>query len=78
MPNGLFNWTYRDVTAFLKEHGFEFFEERAGSHEAWFNKKTNRVVELQFHAKASFRPKTLESMIRQSGIEKKAWRTWNK
>lgn len=76
MPRGLFNWNYSDVIAFLKESGFEYFEDRKGSHEAWVNKETGAVVEIQFHGQKSFVPRTLETMIRQSKIDKKVWRNW--
>ncbi|GEM_PF-399352 len=70
MPKGVFNWCYDDVIYFLKENDFKFFENRKGSHEAWINIKTQAVVDIQFHGRKAFRPKTLESMIRQSKIEK--------
>ena len=76
MPKGLFNWCYDDVIDFLKENKFHFFENRKGSHEAWINIKTQAVVEIQFHGRKSFRPKTLESMIRQSKLDKKLWKKW--
>ncbi|OGI64034.1 hypothetical protein A2914_02420 [Candidatus Nomurabacteria bacterium RIFCSPLOWO2_01_FULL_41_21] len=78
MPKGLLNWNFRDVTDFLKENGFEFNEQRKGSHEAWINVQTQAVVEINFHGSKSFRPKTLETMIRQSKIDKKIWREWTK
>ena len=46
MPNGLFNWTYRDVVEFLKENDFVFSNERDGSHEAWKNIKTGTMVDI--------------------------------
>ena len=77
MPRGLFNWTYSDVTEFLKERDFEFLGQRKGSHEAWINTKTQAVVDINFHgANVEFRPRTFETMIRQSKIEKKVWRKW--
>lgn len=76
MPNGLFNWTYKDVTKFLKENGFEFKNELKGSHEAWINLSTQAVVEINVHAQKTFLPRTLETMIRQSKIDKKVWRKW--
>lgn len=78
MPKGIFNWTYDDIIDFLKENSFEFFENRKGSHEAWINLNTKAVVDLQFHGRKSFRPKTLESIIRQSKIDKKKWKEWGK
>lgn len=76
MPKGISNWMYRDVVAFLIDHGFEFKGERKGSHEAWIHTETQAVVDINFHAHKSFPPRTLETMIRQSKIKKKEWRRW--
>lgn len=76
MPRGLFNWSYRDVTGFISENGFVFYKEAGGSHEYWINKTTGSIVDIDFHGQKSFPPKTLESMIRQSKIDKKIWRKW--
>lgn len=79
MPHGLRNWTYRDVIRFLKKHGFVFYEEKDGSHEAWIriDKEKEYVVEINvIQAKKSYPPRTLETMIRQSGIIKKKWRSF--
>ena len=76
MPNGLFNWTYRDVVEFLKENDFVFSNERGGSHEAWKNIQTGAMVDINFHGQKSFPPRTLETIIRQSKINKKIWRKW--
>ena len=76
MAHGLSNWSYKDVTEFLKEYEFEFFEYRKGSHEAWINRATSAVVEINVHGTKSFVIRTLETMIRQSKIDKKVWRKW--
>ncbi|MFA6974890.1 MAG: type II toxin-antitoxin system HicA family toxin [Candidatus Paceibacterota bacterium] len=76
MAKGLNNWCYKDICDFLKEHGFEFLEYRKGSHEAWINRTTNAVVEINVHGSKSFAIRTLETMIRQSKIDKKEWRDW--
>jgi predicted RNA binding protein YcfA (HicA-like mRNA interferase family) len=76
MPNGLNNWTYKDITRFLKESGFVLHHEKAGSHEAWANEKTSAVVEVNFTS-GSYPIRTLETMIRQSKIDKKEWRKWS-
>jgi predicted RNA binding protein YcfA (HicA-like mRNA interferase family) len=60
----------------LKENNFVFSNEREGSHEAWKNTKTQAMVDINFHGQKSFRPRTLETMIRQSKIDKKVWRDW--
>jgi predicted RNA binding protein YcfA (HicA-like mRNA interferase family) len=75
MPNGLSNWSEKDVSDFLKEKGFVFYEMRKGSHYAYINKATGCIVELSV-PKDSYIPRTLETMIRQSGISKKNWRDW--
>ena len=79
MTNRLYNWTYRDVTDFLKENGFDFFESLKDSHEAWVklgdNGEPDRIVEVYFSHR-SYPPKTLKTMIRQSGIDQKEWIAW--
>ena len=54
----------------------EFLENRKGSHEAWINKNTQAIVEINFHGTKSFPPRTVETMIRQSKMDKKEWRKW--
>lgn len=78
MPRGLSNWSYKDVTKFLKEKEFVFCEQKEGSHEAWISKDNKFVVIINFHVGKSYPPRTLETMIRQSGISKKEWRNWTK
>ena len=79
MPHGLRNWTYKDVIKFLRAHDFVFSEELEGSHEAWIKTSSNppAVVEVDFKKGShSYPPKTLETLIRQSCLEKKGWRDW--
>jgi hypothetical protein len=63
MTRRLRNWTYRDVTTFLKEHGFEYQKALKGSHEAWFKPgrdgEPNRRVEVCI-PRDSYQPKTLK------------------
>lgn len=75
MPKGLSNWSEKDVIEFLKEHGFVFCELRKGSHYAYINKTTMKIVEISIPKEAYF-IRTLETMIRQSGIDKQEWRKW--
>ena len=77
MPNGLKNWTYKDLTKFLKDNGFVFSHQKDGSHEAYIAEtdKIIRVVDVN-KTKKSYPLRTLETMIRQSGLDKKAWREW--
>jgi hypothetical protein len=52
IPSRLHNWTYRDVTDFLREHGIGFHKELYESHEAWIKRGVNNekdiIVELNF------------------------------
>lgn len=79
MVNRLNNWTYRDVTDFLKEHDFSFFEPLRGSHESWIklteNGEPDRIVEVNF-THGSYPVRTLKTMIRQSGIDQDEWIKW--
>jgi predicted RNA binding protein YcfA (HicA-like mRNA interferase family) len=76
MPNGLRNWSYRDVLKFLKEKGFVFHKELGGSHEAWVCHETQAIVEVN-RTSSAYPPRTLETMIRQSKLSKKEWRGSN-
>jgi predicted RNA binding protein YcfA (HicA-like mRNA interferase family) len=79
MPRRLNNWTYRDLTDFLKENGFSYFEPVKGSHEAWIklgeNGEPDRIVEVNF-THSSYPLRTLKTMIRQSGIDQQEWIKW--
>jgi predicted RNA binding protein YcfA (HicA-like mRNA interferase family) len=79
MVRRIFNWTYKDVTIFLKENGFTFHEYLGGSHERWIKRDENggidRAVEVNI-PKGSYPPKTLQTMIKQSGIDKMIWIKW--
>ena len=44
MPKRLRNWKYKDVINFLKAHGFSFYKQKEGSHEAWINEEIEAVV----------------------------------
>lgn len=76
MTRRIYNWTYRDVKQFLKEHGFEFYKPLRGSHELWIklgeDGTPDRIVEMNFTHKA-YPPKTLKIMIFQSGIPQSDW-----
>lgn len=80
MPNGLRNWSYKDVTEFLRKNSFSFYEYRKGSHEAWIKEDGTLnppIVEVNFIQKSECYPqRTLETMIRQSRIDEKIWREW--
>lgn len=81
MPNGLNNWSYKDVSKFLKRNGFVFYRELKGSHEAWVKKaqkdEGSKDYVVNVHKeKSSFGLNTIKTMIRSSGISEKVWREW--
>jgi predicted RNA binding protein YcfA (HicA-like mRNA interferase family) len=77
MPKGMRNWCYKDVIAFLKANGFIFKEHRKGSHEAWINLETQKIVEPNFHGgKTTYPPRTMDMFVLQSGVEKDKWFDW--
>lgn len=79
MPRRLFNWSYRDVTQFLKEHGFEYYEPYRGSHEHWAKLKEDGTIERRVEVsrpKDAYLPKTLKIMIHQSGGPEDEWTKW--
>jgi len=79
MPRRLFNWSYRDVIQFLKEHGFEYYEPYCGSHERWAKLKGDGTLERKVEVsrpKDAYLPKTLKTMVHQSGIPEDEWTKW--
>lgn len=79
MTRRLHNWTYRDVTDFLKENGFSFIKELGGSHQAWGTLdemgKPARLVGIDFRH-GTYLVGTLKRIIHQSGIPEEAWIEW--
>lgn len=69
MAKTFFNWTYRDVTNFLDEKGFDFYEDLEHS-QSWVklqhNGEPDRFVEIKF-TQGFYTSKALKKMIRQSG-----------
>ncbi len=68
------NWTFREVRKFLTKHGFILHHVR-GSHHFFRGSQSGeiRMVHCQFHGKDSIHPKTLNSVIKQSGISEEEW-----
>ncbi len=74
MPRGKSNWAFRDIERFLKAHGFVLHHVR-GSHyyfRGWQGKQL-RMTHVQYHGAGAIHPKTLVSIIRQSGIPESEW-----
>lgn len=75
MPRGIFNWTYADVSRFLKKHDFSH-ERTSGSHHIYVRELDDVVytVVVPFHGRKSvIRPGTFKSIVRQSGIPLEEW-----
>lgn len=79
MPRRLHNWSYKDVTNFLREHGFSFLKPLKGSHERWIKHgtdgETDTLVELNF-SRHPYPPITLKRFIQQSRIDNSEWFKW--
>ena len=73
------NWSYKDVTDFLREKGFPFYKGLKGSHQAWIKRATDdhtdTIVEVNFTHRP-YPPHTLKLFMYQSGIDKKEWLKW--
>ncbi len=74
MPRGVYNWTYDDVVTFLKDNNFRL-NYTEGSHHFYIGTKGGQIrqVCVAFHGKRAFKPRTLKSMIAQSGMDKSEW-----
>ena len=81
MTRRLHNWTYENVTDFLKENGFGFFKEVKGSHQAWIKRGLDDVpdvvVGLHFTG-GSYSIKAMKRMVRDSGISEEEWLKWSR
>ncbi|MXX74119.1 MAG: type II toxin-antitoxin system HicA family toxin [Holophagales bacterium] len=64
----LAGFSYRRVAARLRESGFAFHRQAAGSHEIWFNSRTNRYTTVPNHP-GDVPEGTLRAILKQAGIE---------
>jgi predicted RNA binding protein YcfA (HicA-like mRNA interferase family) len=74
MPNGMFNWTFDDVVRFLKDNGFTH-NHTEGSHFYYVGNHAGQIwqVSVPFHGSRALKPRTMNSIIKQSGLAKKTW-----
>jgi predicted RNA binding protein YcfA (HicA-like mRNA interferase family) len=74
MARGYFNWKPEDVIRFLKDYKFSWNHTR-GSHAFYvgFYAGKFRQVCIPFHGQRELKPRTLKSIILQSGIPKEKW-----
>ncbi len=63
----LAGFRYREIVRRLKRYGFEFDRQAAGSHEIWYNAKTNRYTTIPNHP-GDMPEGTLRAILKQAGI----------
>jgi predicted RNA binding protein YcfA (HicA-like mRNA interferase family) len=64
----LAGFRYREIARKLRSSGFVFDRQAAGSHEIWFNARTNRYTTLPNHP-GEMPEGTLRAILRQAGID---------
>ena len=64
----LAGFKYREIVKILKKFGFEFLRQAAGSHEIWYNPKTNRYTTIPNHP-GDMPEGTLRAILKQAGIK---------
>ena len=63
----LAGFSYREIVKRLKQLGFEFDRQAAGSHEIWHNPGTNRYTTIPNHP-GDMPEGTLRAILKQAGI----------
>ena len=63
----LSGFKYREITKKLRKLGFSFYRQAAGSHEIWYNHKTNRYTTISNHP-GDIPEGTLRAILKQAGI----------
>ncbi len=64
----LSGFKYREIVKRLKQLGFEFDRQAAGSHEIWFNPATRRYTTIPNHP-GDMPEGTLRAILKQAGVE---------
>lgn len=59
---------YREIIKRLKQFGFEFHRQAAGSHEIWHNAATNKFTTIPNHT-GDMPEGTLRAILKQAGVE---------
>jgi predicted RNA binding protein YcfA (HicA-like mRNA interferase family) len=74
MPRGLNNWSFSSVKHFLGRYGFRL-NHIEGSHYFYVGSYGSiiRQVCVPFHGAETIHPKTMKSIVRQSGIPQEEW-----
>lgn len=64
----LSGFRYREIIKRLKQLGFEFHRQAAGSHEIWFNPASNRYTTIPNHP-GDMPEGTLRAILKQAEID---------
>ena len=64
----LAGFRYKEIARKLKEFGFQFDRQAAGSHEIWFNAEKNRYTTVPNHP-GDMPEGTLRAILKQAGID---------
>lgn len=68
----LAGFRYREIVKRLKQLGFEFDRQAAGSHEIWFNPQTHCYTTIPNHP-GDMPEGTLRAILKQAGVETEAF-----
>lgn len=60
-------YRYRDIVTRLKQLGFQFDRQAAGSHEIWFNASGGRYTTIPNHP-GDMPEGTLRAILKQAGV----------
>lgn len=63
----LAGFTYREVARRLKNLGFSFRRQAAGSHEIWYNDSTKKITTIPHHP-GDIPEGTLRAILKQAGV----------
>jgi predicted RNA binding protein YcfA (HicA-like mRNA interferase family) len=63
----LAGFRYREIVRRLRQFGFQFDRQAAGSHEIWFNSLTERYTTIPNHP-GDMPEGTLRAILKQAGI----------
>jgi predicted RNA binding protein YcfA (HicA-like mRNA interferase family) len=63
----LAGFKYRDITKRIRQLGFAFHRQAAGSHEIWYNPETRRYTTIPNHS-GDMPEGTLRAILKQAGI----------
>jgi predicted RNA binding protein YcfA (HicA-like mRNA interferase family) len=64
----LAGFSYREIVRRLKQLGFEFHRQAAGSHEIWFNPASSRYTTIPNHP-GDMPEGTLRAILKQAGVD---------